>query len=214
MNVFPVKKRKQHLNEGAVGSLLMLLPRIGAMLLIAPAVMLILYPVLHELGHAAAAVCTGAHLKEIAVFPLAHTDMRFDQLSRPRLLATAFAGSVFPLIVLALPDFRRYILYYIKLTIAVITAVESLTFLPGTPSDIGYVDDAALVTAYYPDLEGIVWVIAVLIFAGALSFCLLSHPLARTIAFLSGDFRPVSFKTADRYRLSGSPWERVVGKDG
>ena len=103
--------------------------RIGSMLFLAAFVMLLLYPALHGLGHAAAAQCFGAELKGIELFPVPCTTMVFFGASGTKLLVTAFCGSLFPLLLLALPDLGRFSLYDIKLTAALITAADSLTSL-------------------------------------------------------------------------------------
>ena len=154
------------------------------MLFLAAFVMLLLYPALHEVGHAAAALCFGAELKRIALFPVPCTTMVFFGASGTKLLVTAFCGSLFPLLLLALPDLGSFSLYDIKLTAALITAADSLTSLISVLCDSGCVGDAALVPVYYPELRFEVWVISGLILAAALLFCVLSRPLRRIEKYL------------------------------
>ena len=161
--------------------------RIGAMLVLTLSVMLIVYPALHEAGHMLAGWCAGAIIKGVEVFPLPHTVLYLSGLSRMNLLATAFGGSLLPLLALAIPGSRHYSLYHIKLTIALITLVSSaeslVCGLPGSGCD----DDAALVLTYFPDMQSVVWMLSAALSAGTFLFCVFTRPVTRITAFLIGE---------------------------
>lgn len=158
----------------------------AVMVLLAVLVMLILYPALHEAGHAITAVIVGARVTGIEVFPVAHTDIDAGQCSRAELIAVAMSGGIAPLLVLLCLPRRFYYVYYVALTVALISASSALTsliyvwqFFSGTENAY---DDAVGVLSRYPDARYIVLAILAVQLSASLMYCFLSKPLDRMTA--------------------------------
>lgn len=162
--------------------------RISVLAVLTLSIMFFLYPLLHELGHAAAAVCSGAEITEMSIFPEAHTSVLFRRSDPARTVITLLGGSLLPLVVLAVPDFRSFLLYYVKLTVALITAVSSIISAAGLSPGSGFTDDAAQALAIYPGMSVVIRGALALAAAISVSYCVLSDPTGRLTDFLSKSF--------------------------
>lgn len=148
--------------------------------------MLILYPALHEAGHLAAALLTGTRIADAGLFPTAYVRVDAAGAAPERIMILSLSGVGFPLLFLPVPVFHRYCLYFIKLTIALMTAVGAVTSLVGLffGYDSAY-DDAALAVRFFPECRGIVTGVLLTVLSAASAYIVLTKPVTGTAAFFS-----------------------------
>lgn len=159
------------------------------LILITITVMLLLYPLLHEFGHAAFAVLFGADIKGAGLFPYAYVSVDLSGCTQAQIFWMLCAGSVFPLLC-AVPVFKNYCLYYIGITIALITLASSVisffaVFMYPNMS-AGVYDDYISLLRIDPGMKVFAAGVLVVQILTASLYVALSHPLNRTVRFFSG----------------------------
>ena len=154
--------------------------------------MLLLYPALHEAGHLMAAVLTGERVTAWSIFPTAFVTVAVGEITPVKLLLPAVSGIWFPLVILPAPAGRRYPFYFIKLTVALLTAVGALTSLTGLfgLSGIGAYDDIAAILPYAPSLRSAAAFLLLIPLITAVLFIILSKPVDRTVSYFSQKTSP------------------------
>lgn len=162
--------------------------KILRLILLTITVMLLVYPLLHELGHAAFAVIFGADIKAAGLYPYAYVSVDHSDCTQLQTVWMLCAGSVFPLLC-AVPVYKNYYLYYIGITIAVITLVSSLisvfaVFMYPNVSG-GISDDYVSLLRIAPGMKAFAAIVSAGQAAIALLYIALSHPLNRTVRFFS-----------------------------
>lgn len=149
---------------------------------------LILYPILHECGHLAAARITGGGVVGFELFSRLCVELRI-QGNEKRMVFVGVCGGWFPMLLLFLPDRGSYYLYAVKLATAAagfFCAVESVghavQYLLGGMADA--MDDAVILLRMFEGEKETIFLslgIQAMTLAG---FMIRTHPLKRTIWFL------------------------------
>ena len=172
--------------------------RIGAMVLMSAAVILFLYPLIHEAGHYLAAVAVGARITEASLFPRPHISFSIAGLSSFELFLIAQAGSFLLAGCLLIPLRRFGYLYFLQTALAMLILCNALQegivcclFVSGYPVD--FPDDAAQLLLQFPATAGslLLGLTAQTVIAAA--YFVLTRPLDRMVLFLEmgkkGDLR-------------------------
>ena len=154
--------------------------------------MLVLYPALHEVGHLAAALLTGTRIVDAGFFPAAYVTAAPVAVSPLSVMLLTLSGIWFPMLFLLIPAFGSYRLYFAKLTVALISAVGALTSLAGSAGfgAADAYDDAALILRLFPELQGTVIAILLILTLIAAAYIIVSKPLSKTTSFFQKMLKP------------------------
>ena len=155
-------------------------------------VAVVIYPTLHELGHALAAILVGARVKAWSVFPLSYVVCDFSGASPQAMAVVSLAGLLFPLLVSSVSCGGFWVwcaqlfLKCAALAALLLSGVTTLLLVNG--NGVAQ-DDMAQLQQWQP--YGI-WVATIVIGAAAATAVFLlfrERPFARCAEFLTGDFR-------------------------
>ena len=113
--------------------------RIGAMLIVGLIVTIVVYPILHELGHSIVAILFGAEVLEFNIFPYPNVLCNIKSVSSMGIVAISIGGGVFP-ILFAVISPNQFIGWYTCFTIRwvclfsyLISIVSVILFQLGMP---------------------------------------------------------------------------------
>lgn len=149
---------------------------------------LILYPILHECGHLAAARITGGGVVGFELFSRLCVELRI-QGNEKRMVFVGVCGGWFPMLLLLLPDRGSFYLYAVKLATAaagIFCAAESVgyavQYLLGGTADA--MDDAVILLRMFDGEKETVFLALGIQAMASAGFMIRTHPLKRTVWFL------------------------------
>lgn len=93
-----------------------IIKRISLMLIVGLIVTIVVYPILHELGHSIVAILLGAEVVEFNIFPYPNVLCNIKGVSSIGIIAISIAGCVFP-ILFAIKSPSKFIGWYVCFTI-------------------------------------------------------------------------------------------------
>jgi hypothetical protein len=146
---------------------------------------LVLYPFLHESGHALAALLTGADCRAFRLFPTPYVEVSAAQISRAALAAVGLSGPLLPCAAALICPSKPFPVWCIRLTargICVLSMLISATaILLRRGGAIMENEDVIQVLAFWPDGE--LWILsgAVLLSGVLIAVIIKEKPLRKMI---------------------------------
>lgn len=162
--------------------------RVIKLVIISVVFLLFVYPFFHELGHLTAAILSGAEIVSWEIFPIAQTGFLIGQYDSVDIMLISLAGDITPLSIILIPTFKSFYLYYLKLSITLLSAViavMSVIFIVTEYSGGESVfDDALKAVNLYPELRGMVLFVLVTEIIATVSFVVFSRPIEKMMHYL------------------------------
>ena len=144
---------------------------------------------MHEAGHAVSALILGADILDFELFPVSRVDVLISDASRMKAFIISACGGWFPLSALFVPDSGFYYLYYVKLSVGIVSLVNALTSLMSAAGaangSSALYDDASRLISLYPELYYPVVIHIALLIILSLSFIAFSGPIRRTADYFA-----------------------------
>ena len=115
--------------------------KIGLMLVVGLSVAIVIYPVIHELGHSIVAIIVGAEVIEFNILPLPSVLCNVKDVGSIGMVLISIGGSVFPLLLVIISPKRFWSWYscftirWISLWSYIISEMAIISFCFGVPFD-------------------------------------------------------------------------------
>lgn len=145
----------------------------------------LIYPTLHELGHALIAVIIGADVLDFSLFPLPSVLCSIDIANDFQVASVGLSGLFFPFIIGFTTPPRRFYTYYVWLALRFICLISFclsllsvILFNAGTPMER---DDITIILRYTPQYTPIYVLILVSFSAVTFLQIIMSHPVSRCL---------------------------------
>lgn len=126
-------------NLKEVNEMKIVVKRVSTMLIVGLIVTIVVYPILHELGHSIVAILFGAEVLEFNIFPYPNVLCNIKSVSSTGIIAISIAGCAFP-ILFAVKSPSKFIGWYTCFTIRwvcvlsyLISIVSVILFQLGMP---------------------------------------------------------------------------------
>lgn len=134
-------------------------------------VILIIYPVIHELGHIIAAAVCGGEVKEMALFPFPSILCDISNISDTGIVLVGMAGIFIPFIVSETIHFKSFALWYGCLIFrgtVLISMIVSCAVIIMSQCGIANENDDMIKVLMYWD-KGELWLLSLVLFASAVT---------------------------------------------
>ena len=124
------------------------------MIVVSCAVLILGYPLLHELGHLFAARILGVPIVGAGFFPEAHVSFLLDEPTVTEVLLLSFGADIFVALILLIPSRRSLILFTVRMSLAVMWFADTVSStVYSTAYIFGFAnayDDAVKALMLYP----------------------------------------------------------------